>query len=169
MSEADLEKTTASGRAQTPLLLIESAALLNEKERRVRESFQRQGGHVLAATEPDWLKKLKAENQNPSVVLQGPATLRAVVRDQPGRTIVHLYNLNIERISSFDDKVHVAENIRVAVRVPFARVKSIRALTADPGGTNGPLSFSSKPEGRGTVVEFVVPRLEISAILDLER
>ena len=94
--------------------------------------------------------------------------MRAVVHDQPHRTLVHLLNLNIERLSSFEDKVTPASGLQAKVRVPFARVRSIRALTADVDGTSGPLNFSSRAEGRGAVVEMTVPRLEIATLVVIE-
>ena len=89
-------------------------------------------------------------------------------RDQPRRTLVHLLNLNIERVSSFQDKVRSANDIQVSVRVPFAEVRSVRALTADSDATAGALKFTTERDGAETIVRVVVPRLEIATLLVCE-
>jgi hypothetical protein len=65
-----------------------------------------------------------------------------VVHDQPGKQIVHLLNLNVQRLSSFEDKVNPATDVRVQVRVPFA-ARSVNALSADAEATQG--RFNSLP------------------------
>ncbi len=167
-SEDDFEKSLKAHGPKSPVVLIESFSSLNETEKRAVEAFQKNGGRVVAANEPDWLASLQHAIEKPAITLQAPATVRAVVRDQRNRTLVHLYNLNIQRVSSFEDKVNPAQKIRVTVRVPFARVHSVAALTADSDGTSGPLEFTARPEKKGCVVEIVVPKLEIASILTIE-
>jgi hypothetical protein len=106
----------------------------------------------------------------PSVELEGPATVRAVVYDQPGRSIVHLYNLGVERISSFEDKVTPATEVRLRVRTYLPEVKQASIRTADAAGTAGELPFTTaQDEGdRGAVVEMVVPRLDVSALVVIQ-
>jgi hypothetical protein len=132
------------------------------------EKFQRAGGRVIAADHAEWLKKVQQAIGHPAVLLHGPPTVRAIVRDQPRRTLVHLLNLNLERLSSFDDRVRPATDIQLTVRVPFARVRSVRALTADSDGTSGPLPFSARSDDRGAIVELTVPHLEIALLLVIE-
>ena len=167
-SEDDLKKSLKAHFSKSPVLLIESFSTLNATEKRAVEAFQNNGGRVVAATEPDWLTSLKHTIEKPAITLQAPATVRAVVRNQRNRTLVHLYNLNVQRISSFEDKVYPAQNIHITVSVPFARVHSVAALTADPDGTSGPVKFIVRPDGKGTIVETTVPKLEIAAILAIE-
>ena len=100
--------------------------------------------------------------------MHGPASVRAVVRDQPARTIVHLLNLNVERLSSFEDKVNPATDLSLTVRVPFQNVRAVSIHTADEGGTSGPLKFTSQPDGDGARVQLAIPRLDIGAIVVLE-
>jgi hypothetical protein len=142
---------------------------LNPLERRVVDTwFERQ--HLLISAEKvDWLEQLKKVLPNPSLSLQAPPTVRASIMDQPKRTVVHLLNLNIQRMSSFEDKVTPAENIHLSVRVPFRRIGFVRALTADEKGSSGGLKFETKASGDYTLVETTVPRLEISEILVIEK
>jgi hypothetical protein len=78
-------------------------------------------------------------------------------------------NLNVQRLSSFADKVIAAEAVGVTVRVPFKTIRSVRALTADAGATAGLLSFSAKRTGDESMVELTLPRLEIATLLMIER
>jgi hypothetical protein len=156
-----------SGR-RLPVLLIEADSVLSESEKETVAKFERSGGGVIvAARNQNWLAATR-QLCDPSFTLTAPPTVRAVVRDQPKRTIVHLLNLNIERISSSEDKIHPAENLRIVCRVPFARVRSVWAVTADQGATSNGLEFSAKPIGKETVVETMVSRLEIATILVIE-
>jgi hypothetical protein len=104
----------------------------------------------------------------PAVEVRGAPAVRAVVRDQPHRTIVHLLNLNVRRLSSFEDKVTPATGLTVAVRVPLKKVRTVRALTADIGASAGALTFSATAEGRETMVKITLPRLEVAALLVVE-
>jgi hypothetical protein len=73
----------------------------------------------------------------------------------------------VQRLSSFEDKVTPASDIKLSVRVPFAKARTVNVQTADANGTSGKLKFDTKPDGSETVVEFVVPRLDVSAIISL--
>jgi hypothetical protein len=91
-----------------------------------------------------------------------------VVHDQPNRTVVHFYNLNVRRISSFEDEVTPADNIRVELSVPFAKVGSVRLDSADKETPRGPIQFDAQRVGSETVVRFTILRLAISAIAIIE-
>lgn len=104
----------------------------------------------------------------PSLELEAPTTVRAVVRDQKDRTIVHVYNLGIERLSSFEDKIHPVSDITLRIRVPFGEVRSVRAISADPEATAGSLQFTEDASSGELVVETKIPRLIISTIVLIE-
>ena len=149
-------------------LLVESLSVLNSKEKAVAEDFRRAGGAVIAADAVDWLKQTRSQIGVPAVVVRGPATVRAVVRDKPQQTVVHVLNLNVIRRSSFEDEVHPAENVRLTVRVPFRNGCTVRAITADAQGTSGDVPADFHADSQGGTVDFVVPRLEVAAIVILE-
>lgn len=167
-SEDNLAQTLQSRDSRPQVLLIESFTALNDGETQAIEAFQRNGGRVMAADAHDWLMSLRQVIEKPSLTLEAPPGVRAIIRDQRNRTLVHLYNLNIQRISSFDDKVFPAKDIKLSVGVPKSRVHSVRALTADANGTSGPLAFTTHRDDKETVVETSVPNLEISEILVIE-
>jgi hypothetical protein len=157
-------------RGKCKVLVVESHSVLKGDETVAVEKFERVGGRVIAADEKsDWLGEAQRAVDKPSIVVRGPPTLRAMMRDQPDRTIIHLLNLNVERLSSFEDKVHPASEVRVICRVPFTRVSAVRALTADEHATQGALQFTMQREGRGTLIETTLGKVEIATMLIVER
>jgi hypothetical protein len=143
---------------------MESRSVLDVGERWKVEAFERAGGKVVAADQKDWLAELKRTTPEPSVVVEGPATVRVVVRDQGKRTIVHVYNLNVEKISSFQDKTHPAENVRLKVRTAGGRARSVRVLTADASGAG----FSTAPAEGGKVLDITLSKVEVHLVVVIE-
>ena len=121
-----------------------------------------------SALKPDWLKEVRAALTDPSVRVDGPPSLRVVVQDQSKRTIVHLLNLNTQKVSSFTDKITPASDVRLSVRVPFKRVHTVKVLTADKDGSRGSLEFQTTRIGAGSVVTTVIPRTEIASLIVIE-
>jgi hypothetical protein len=157
-----------TGLRGTRLLLAGSMSDFLPSELKLLETFTHGGGAFITAEKADWLKDVQAAIGEPSVRVQGSATVRAVVRDQPHRTMVHLLNLNVQRLSSFEDKVTPVTDLGVAVVIPLKKVHSVRALTGDADGTSGALQFSSTARGRETLVRTTLPRLEIGTLLLIE-
>ena len=150
------------------VILAPSLSDLTSQERQSLERLCKRGGRLLAADQPDWLPKVRAAVGQPSISIKGPRTVRATISDKPGGTLVQLFNLDLERVSSFEDRIHPAMNCRLRLRLPFSKVSACRALTCDPNGTEGPLEFSSCREAGQTYVECVLPCLEISTLLLIE-
>jgi len=159
---------TASALKGAKAVLIESLTVLNPAERAATEIFQRRGGGVVVADHLDWLEDLRQNIAAPAITLTGPPTLRAAMRDQRARTVIHLLNLNVRRLSSFEDRVTPATNAQISCRVPSRRVRSVRALTADAEASRGELLFRVRRGGTESVVDFTVPRLDISALIVVE-
>lgn len=157
-----------TGLRGTKVLLAGSTSDFLASELKPLETFTRAGGSVITADKADWLKAVQAAIGEPSIRVEAASTVRAVVRDQPHRTIVHLLNLNVRRLSSFDDKATPVTDLRVAVLVPWKKVRSVRALTADAAGTSGALPFSAAAKGRETLLQTTLPRLEIATMLHIE-
>jgi hypothetical protein len=162
--------------ADAKILLVGSRGDLTKAEREATHSFLRKGTIIEAREKPgpksvfrsDWLKDVRAALPNPSLQLEGPTTLRAVVRDQQKRTIVHLLNLNVQKLSSFTDKITPAMEVRLTVRVPFKRVHSVKVLTADAEGSWGSLEFQIGHTMSGSIISTVVPRTEIASLIMIE-
>jgi hypothetical protein len=166
MCEEDFDLSSIP--TQRGVLLLETLDVLTPDESDAVENYQRSHGIVVTADQPDWLDELRARLQKPSLTIDGPPTVRAVVRDQPHRAIVHLLNLNIERLSSFDDKVTPAMDTALHVRVPFTAIRDVTLVTADERGTSGSLKFDAKSDGEEVIIGLTVPRLDVSAILVIE-
>jgi hypothetical protein len=148
--------------------LVEGVSVLNAEEKAIVKEFCQGGGAVIAADNKDWMRQIKQHVGTPAVTVQAPATVRAVVRDQPRRTLVHLLNLNVVRRSSYEDEVHRAENVRLTVRVPFSSGCTVRAITADAEGTSGDLPTEFHHESDANAVAFTIPRLIVAAVLVIE-
>jgi pimeloyl-ACP methyl ester carboxylesterase len=150
------------------LLIIESPSVLLESERPLVETYKAYGGRVISTQDENWLTELQGKIRTSLRVLEGPPTVRVIACDQAERTIIHLLNLDVQRISSFQDKVRPASNVRLQVRVPFAKVRSVKAITADSQATRGIIPFRRKADTRGTLLEITIPSLSISTILVVE-
>ena len=152
----------------TRVLIAGSRADFVASETNLLERYTRAGGSVITAEKADWLKDVRAAIPEPSIRLEGAPTVRAVVRDQPRRTLVHLLNLNVQRISTSEDKVTPVTELRAIVLVPLKKVHSVRALTADAAGTSGTVPFTATTRGRETLVQITLPHLDIATILVIE-
>ncbi len=150
------------------VLLIESPAVLLAPEIKLLETFQRRGGEIVWTEKENWLAELQKMVEKPSVEVRGWATIRATVRDQPKKRMVHLLNLNVQRVSSFEDKVTPASDVQLKVRVPFFSVHSVKALTADSAATQGLIPFKLQRDKTGASLEIKIPRLVVSTILVVE-
>jgi hypothetical protein len=166
VSEDDFAATVAADRR--PVLLIESLAVLSGDEKTALETFQRRGGRIVSADHGDWLRELQQAIARPSITLKAPAEVRAVVHDQPNRAIIHLYNLNVERVSSFEDKTHPATNIEVVARLPFQSIRRAKIYSADGSAPTMRPNYTTDGGGSGGQFKTVIPHLEASAILVIE-
>jgi len=149
-------------------VLIESPGILLPEEAALIETFKRRGGKVVWTEEESWLAEFQNLVERPSIKIDGPATVRAVVRDQSKKRIVHLLNLNVERLSSFEDKVNPVSDLRLQLRLPFATMKSVKALTADPEASQGLVPYKLVRDRKGAYLEITVPRLVVSTLLVIE-
>jgi hypothetical protein len=149
------------------ILIVESMNVLLKSEVKVVESFQTNGGRVIAADSPNWTDEARNAIGTPSVTVVGPKTVRAYVTDFPDKTVVHLLNLNIERVNSFEDKVTPADNLQVLIEAPSPQVRSMNVFTADEVPAANSAKFEPKPHGEWTTVEVALPRLEVAAIVTL--
>jgi hypothetical protein len=159
VSEEDLQKALAARVA--PTLIIESDAVLNDAQRATIEKYRSSGGIVIAADKPDSLAAIQ-----PIVTIENAPNIRVVARRQAGKTILHLLNLNVQRINSFEDRVTPATDVRIRIRFPRPFPKSIIALTADPDGSTGPIA--PDVNGEGMTLSATLGRVVVSSILTLE-
>lgn len=130
--------------------------------------FRAHGGLVFSNHEDkNWIGDLQ-KVLSKSVTIDAPPSVRVVVHDQPKRTIVHLVNLNVQRVSSFEDKVTPVSGIALKVQVPMKKVRSVQAMSVDTYVTHGNIEFSSQKNANGSEVSFNVQNLGISTIVVIE-
>ena len=161
---AGVAHTVALHSETVPILLLESLSDLNQREKQAVENFQKKKGRFISAEKGNWFSEIQSALNQPSIMVNGPPTVRAIVCDQKNKTVVHLLNLNIQKLSSFEDKVTPATNVLIKIRVPFAKVHSVEMLSADAGSPRK-LQFTSHREKNESWVETTIPELEISGIL----
>lgn len=122
----------------------------------------------LAAKNVQFVVKCDADSKKePSkqrvITIENAPRVRAVVRRKGEKTIVHLLNLDIQKVSSFEDRVTPAADVRIHLRSDYA-IKSVQALTADADGSKGSIAFTAE----GGALRITVPRLVVSTILVVE-
>jgi hypothetical protein len=154
--------------SRTKVLLADSRDL-NADEKKIVKRFAERGGLVLTpeGSPTALLAKVKESMGMPSATVKAPQTVRVIVLDQGKRTIVHAFNLNILKVSSFEDKVTPADNVEIEVRVQTHRVHSVRKLSADDG-RDEKVPFTTRTDGGQVFVKTLLPRLEIASLLVIE-
>jgi hypothetical protein len=165
--EEDLANALAAADAPR-VLVIESNAALGEADRVPIEKYRAGGGRVVSCEGKTWSADVREAVKSPAIVVDGPPTVRAVMRTKGKRTIVHLLNLNVARVSSFEDRVTPAEQLRLTVRCGANRPTSVTALSADPEASRGLIDFTLSQTDDGHVVQLTVPRVGISTILVIQ-
>jgi hypothetical protein len=168
VSEENLDAVLVKDEKDAPAVLVTPSPDAVRADPASVERYKRRGGHILSSGEKNWMAGVAALAK-PSVVLEGaPPGVRAVVREKPGRTIVHLLNLNVERVSSFEDQVRPVENVRLIVRCRGDMPTAVTAISADARATTGAIPFTAARDTGATVVDLKVPRLSISTMLVIQ-
>lgn len=167
VSDEELESVLDPAVCRT--LVVESRSILSPEESKAVAKFEQHGGQIVAADVPKWLDRLQQAVGNPSIGVKGSPFVRATVFDQPKRTIVHLFNLDIQRLTSFEDKVSPANDVKVAVRVPAGEIHDVVVQTPDADSTTGKIEFDAKNDEDAVVVTFTIPRLAIHSLVEISR
>ena len=124
--EDDLEKSLLAADGPKDLI-VESAEILTDAQKAVIEKYKASGGRVIWSQSPTWFKEFQAAATVPAVVVDHQPAIRIVMRSQGTRTIVHVLNLNVERVSSFQDRVKSASNVQVSLRYSGKNPTSVAA------------------------------------------
>jgi len=162
--EADLEKFLAA--AAPKALVVESEQVLNDHERRIIDQYKSSNqGKLILSSVANWMQEIGKLKRAVEV---DKAAIRTVVRQSEDRTIVHVMNLNVQRVSSFEDRVTPASDVKLKVRTKLKQPRSVRAMTADDAATKGALEFNVTVDSDDSIVEVTLPRVDLSAILVIE-
>lgn len=154
---------------ESTLLLLENRRVCSEEELRQVNLFEGKGGRVIEATGADWFDALKQTLVKPSLVIHGPSTVRGVALDGDKWTLVFLYNLNVERLSSFEDKATPVNNAAVEVFVPFKAVKNVQASSFEIPGAPAPVSYDAEEAGMGARIRYKAAPFEIGMLWIIEK
>jgi hypothetical protein len=146
-------------------LLTPSLADFSQPELREIEKFTNHSGKLISADNSNWLPQLKTALGEPSLQLSGPATVRAVVTDSKHETLVHLLNLNVQRISSFEDKVTPASHLKITVTLPRKLKGQVQFLSADFETPCAVLNGEITQSKGAQALTVTVPKLQVSALL----
>jgi hypothetical protein len=74
----------------------------------------------------------------------------------------------VTKLSSFDDKVVEAKDVKIKLHVPIKDLKSIMASSADVGATTGQIEFKATPDRDGSTIELTLNRVILSTICTIE-
>ncbi len=146
-------------------LLLEKREVLLPAEQEAVAAYEASGGRVLTADSRKWLNALRKAAGAPSLLIDGPKAVRGVVADAPGKTAVWLYNLNVQRLSSFEDRVIPAEALKLTVRVPFHELTSAVLSACGPEKASQPLEFSTNAKDGALFVHLEIPKLPVGALV----
>jgi hypothetical protein len=155
------------GKDAPAILLLESQDILPVARKDTIEKFTAAGGHVILSSEKDWLSRIQSKLARPAIKLTAPPTVRALIREKGEQTIVHLLNLDVRRISSFEDQVNPAVDVKLQIRCRRTPT-SIKLLTVDEGSATPEFPFTVQKDRETQIISVTVPRLAVSAILVLE-
>lgn len=155
------EEDLAIALSNAQVLLLESEAVLTGGEGGELVAFKRRGGLVVSGEKNGWLKQVQRAIDAPAVRLAGPPTVRATLNRQDKRLVLHVLNLDVRRVSSFEDVVHPAEGVSVAVRgVDDSRETAVVHLLGEE-------SVTLPLEREGEYRRIVLPRVGIAAVVEL--
>jgi hypothetical protein len=187
VTEADLSPQRL--KAYPTVAYSTEEGLVRPKTMETLRAYEQQGGHVVAigpgvdavpagvraeskaAGYSAAVSRLKEILDPPSVVLDGPVGVRAVVRRaKTGELLLHLYNLNVTRQDSYHDRVEPVENLRIVWYLPAgeAGAGGLRLQTPDEQATSGSLTCAATHAKGRVRLEFVVPKLKIWTIARLQ-
>ena len=156
--------TKKKSRSNPPTLVIEARNVPTPEQAEAITTYEKASGKVVFADQKGWETSLPT-----SVTFYDAPNMRATVYDESRRSIVHLYNLGIERLSSYEDRVHSVTNCALRIRVTFDKARTVTALTADKAATSGKLPFTMERTAGETAVRVRLPKLDIGTILVITR
>lgn len=166
--EVVCEDTFPEALSRTKRVILEDPTICTPMEQEYLSAFLAAGGKVIYASNKDWFDNLTLDRDGRSVQVEGTTYVRAVVRDTDKNTIVFLYNLNIERLSSFEDQIRPAEDVKVTILTPFQNIHAVHISGPEVSYGSGTLNFSVQKTEKGNRIETSIPRLTIGVLLVID-
>jgi len=150
------------------VVLLENRNVCTPEEIALLSAYEQTGGTCITATDKDWLQQVYQATHGGSLQLDAPETVRAVVRDTEDKTPVFLYNLNMERLSSFEDKVTPVPASSMKILLPRNGITSVTLSSPDTGVATGTLKYRTTPAGENICVECNLPEFETALLIELK-
>lgn len=97
----------------------------------ITELCRRNNKIFIDASRPNFEKELKTCLLHPSIKIQGNEMVRGIIRETSDTVFILLYNLNIERISSYEDNIIPARDISISVRISNPSIGKILLSTPE--------------------------------------
>jgi len=164
VSEENLSATLNTAK----VVLLEDRKVCTQEETALLSAYEQNGGTCITATDKDWLKQVQQATQGGSLQLDAPETVRAVVRDTKDKTIVFLYNLNMERLSSFEDKVTPVPASSMKILLPRSGITSVTLSSPDASVSTSALEYQAAPADNTVWVECKLPEFETALLIELK-
>ncbi len=122
--------------------------------------------NFIEAKNSSFIPELEKHLTQLSLKLNSANPVRGIVRDENNSTILLLYNLKIEKISSYEDKIHHAEDITVSVRVPATKISTV--VLSTPEKESSPIEYQIKElDSNNCYVNLRIPELSTSALVKI--
>lgn len=118
------------------------------------------------ASNNSFLASLKNCLPEPSLKLNPNNGLRAVIKEKQDKIFILIYNLNIERISTYEDKVTPAKNIHISIKITQPEIEKILVLTPDIPPESIHYEISTSPKGFSHI-SLHLPELPIAGIVKI--
>jgi len=155
------EEDFSAALGEARVLLLESELVLTDQEREALATFEGRGGRVVYGEQKGWLEKVRRAIDTPALRVEGPPSVRCTLNRLGDGLVLHVLNLDVRRVSSFEDVVHPAEDVTLQVHgVDAARESALVHLL---GGESVTLPL----ERNGEYCRIRLPRVDIAAVVEL--
>lgn len=127
-SEENFEKYFPSASivlASTPSFMLPSQSIS------ISDLCQKNNITFIDASKTTFLSELQKHLLYPSLTITPNETVRGVIKETPDIVYILLYNLNVERLSSYEDKIQPARDLSISVNISNPSVEKIIFSTPD--------------------------------------
>jgi len=150
------------------VVVLEDRKVCTMEETALLAAYEQSGGTCITAVDTDWLQQVQQATHGGSLQLNAPETVRAVVRDTEKKTLVFLYNLNMERLSSFEDTVAPAPESNLKILLSRKNVTKATLSSPDADIVSGTLMFTATATDAGVQTTCTVPSFATAILLVFE-
>jgi len=148
------------------ILASEPGLILPSHSKSIFELCKRHNKTFIDTSSHTFLTELYSHLPHPSLKITGDEMIRGVIRETAETIFVLLYNLNIERISSYEDKVVPARDISISIRVSNSPIGKV--LLSTPEKEQNIEDFKiTKLSDNQAYLTFHISELPLTAIISI--